>query len=90
MFVFLQAKLRASKQVRPTSITNKAGVQELDSSSHLCPVFPDELLPDPAEQWWQTLHFSNVKHSLKHSFVLLPVQICVSINAGSSAQYHCS
>lgn len=64
ILVFLQANLRAAKQakIRTTSLTDSAVAQELDSSSHLCPVFPDEFIPDPVGQWRQALHFpvSNI------------------------------
>lgn len=72
-FIFLQAKLRAAKQakIRTTSITDNAGVQELHCSSHLCPVFPDEFLPNPVGQWWQTLHFPM-------SNIFFKAQFCVS------------
>lgn len=88
LFIFLQAKLRTAKQTKigTASITDSAAVQQLDCNSHLCSTFPDEFLPDPVGQWWQTL-FSDVKHIfLKLGFLFpVPAQICASINAGSSA-----
>lgn len=66
LFIFLQAKLRTAKQTKigTASITDSAAVQQLDCNSHLCSTFPDEFLPDPVGQWWQTL-FSDVKHFFK-------------------------
>lgn len=81
-FIFLQAKLKAAKQakIRTTSITDNAGVQELDNVQ--CFLMSSHLIQQDDGGKLFTLQCQTF---LEHSFMFLPAEICVSVSAGSSA-----
>lgn len=99
LFDFPARKIKTAKQakIRTASITDNAGVQQLDCSSHSCSALPDKFLPDPVGQWWKTLSsgvffkkyvffkawFSCSQCQLKS--VLLSMLAAVPV-----AQYHCT
>lgn len=82
-FYFLQAKLKAAKQakIKTTSITDNAGGQELDSVQ--CFLMSFYLIQQDNDGKLFILQCQT--YFLKHSFMFLPAEMCVSVSAGSSA-----